>query len=490
MKITLKTTGKQSNIILFFDAENGLQVPAVWKDKNPELNAFLEKYIQHPSIKVEKPSVYLVTGPQLETILLCSYMEKGATDHAKYRLLGGQIGKKLGEFHSEKADMLFPASMDHPVVLQSSAIIEGMLLGKYKFNQFKSEDEDKDRKVLKELICVGPLEGERESIEKAVVFAESTNMVRDWGNMPGNEMTPTKFKEFSSAIAKESGLKAKSLDEKQMIAKKFGCLMGVSKGSDEPAFLNILEYKSGKKDAETIMLVGKGLTFDSGGISLKPGAGMEEMKFDMCGGAAVLGAMRMVGLLKPDVNVIGLIPASENMPNGKANKPGDILTAFNGKTVEVINTDAEGRLILADALAYGIQTYKPKKVIDIATLTGACMIALGSYHSGLMSNNQELSDDLQSLGNELDDTVWPLPITGEYNKQLESPYADLQNVGGREAGAITAALFLKNFVEETDWAHLDIAGTAWNVAHVPFHPAKGATGAGARLMAEYCLSRK
>ena len=248
--------------------------------------------------------------------------------------------------------------------------------------------------------------------------------------------------------------------------------------------------KARKKNVQPVVLVGKGITFDSGGISIKPSDKMDEMKFDMMGGAGVLGAMLALAQLKPKINVIGLIPASENLPGPSANKPGDVLTACNGTTVEVINTDAEGRLILADALAYGIKTFQPDAVIDMATLTGACMVALGSYHSGLLTNDAALKAQVQAAAEASGDPVWELPSSDVYFKQIEGSITDLKNTGGKDAGTITAGLFLKHFVGKTPWVHLDIAGTAWNVERIEYYPTKGATGTGVRLLTELAMNWK
>jgi leucyl aminopeptidase len=258
--------------------------------------------------------------------------------------------------------------------------------------------------------------------------------------------------------------------------------MGVAKGSRQPPKLILLEYRPVRKSSQTLAFVGKGITFDSGGISLKPGAAMDEMKFDMCGAAAVLGAMDGIGQLKPDVNVVGIVPACENLPDGQAVKPGDILKSYAGKHVEVLNTDAEGRLILGDALAYGIERYQPDAVVDLATLTGACVIALGHYATGAVSNHDALQQRLVDTGKACGDIVWPLPNFPEYGEALKGKYADLQNIAGREGGAITGGLFLKNFVGEVPWVHLDIAGTAWGVKNVGHVPNEGATGVGVCLL--------
>ena len=261
-------------------------------------------------------------------------------------------------------------------------------------------------------------------------------------------------------------------------------LLSVAAGSDQPAKLIVLEYKGGSKNDAPIALVGKGITFDTGGISLKPGAGMDEMKFDMCGAASVLGTFRTLLELDLSINVVGVIAASENMPNGNATKPGDIVTSMSGQTIEILNTDAEGRLVLCDALTY-TERFKPKTVIDIATLTGACVIALGNHASGLFSNRDELAQALLKAGQEANDRAWHMPLWDEYQKQLDSNFADMANIGGREAGSVTAACFLSRFAKKFAWAHLDIAGTAWKSGG-----AKGATGRPVPLLVQYLLNNQ
>jgi leucyl aminopeptidase len=271
------------------------------------------------------------------------------------------------------------------------------------------------------------------------------------------------------------------LEEKDMKELGMGSLLSVSAGSDEPAKLIVLEYKGGSKKDAPIALVGKGITFDTGGISLKPGPAMDEMKYDMCGAASVLGTFKTLLELKPSINVVGVIAASENMPSGGATKPGDIVTSMSGQTIEILNTDAEGRLVLCDALTY-TERFKPKVVIDIATLTGACVIALGNHASGLFSNNEELSAALLKAGQTANDRAWPMPLWDDYQKQLDSNFADIANIGGKEGGSITAACFLSRFTKKFAWAHLDVAGTAWVSGG-----AKGATGRPVPLLVQYIL---
>jgi leucyl aminopeptidase len=260
-----------------------------------------------------------------------------------------------------------------------------------------------------------------------------------------------------------------------------GMLLGVSKGSEEPAKLIVLEYRpAGAK--QTVALVGKGITFDSGGISLKPGKSMDEMKYDMCGSAAVLGAMSAVAQLKPKVNVIGVVATSENMPSGTAQRPGDIVTAYNGKRVEILNTDAEGRLVLGDALAYTVDKLKPDAIIDLATLTGACVVALGHYIAGAITNNEDLMRQLQSAAQRTGERVWELPNDPDYSEALKGAHGDLQNIADGGAGTIIGGIFLEHFVGDTPWVHLDIAGVAWGVKSIDYHPSKSATGFGVRLL--------
>jgi leucyl aminopeptidase len=285
------------------------------------------------------------------------------------------------------------------------------------------------------------------------------------------------------AMANEFGLSVDVLDETRMQQEGMGSLLSVSRGSDQPAQLIILKYtpaRSSAADGELLAFVGKGITFDSGGISLKPGENMELMKYDMTGGATVLGAMRAIAQLKPSVPVLGVVPCSENLPSGKATKPGDVVKAMTGKTIEVINTDAEGRLILADAIAYA-KKLGATKVIDMATLTGAVSIALGDVNTAVLGTDQELIDEIIAAGKEVGEKFWQLPLDKEYSKQIKSDIADIKNVGGRKAGAITAAAFLKEFADGLSWAHLDIAGTAWGDEAKPYR-SKGPTGVAVRTL--------
>ena len=325
----------------------------------------------------------------------------------------------------------------------------------------------------------------RKSIGHAKALIDGIALAKNLANRPGNICTPTHLAETAIKLAEDHPvLECKILEESDMEKLGMGSLLSVSQGSRQPAKLIQLTYRKNQKNNEKpIILVGKGVTFDSGGISLKPGAAMDEMKYDMGGAASVLGAMSTIAKIQPDIGVIGLIPATENLPDGNASKPGDIVKSMSGQTIEILNTDAEGRLILCDALTYA-QQFNPDVIIDIATLTGACVVALGSHATGLLSNDDQLSLNLAEAGEVAHDRVWRLPLWSEYQKQIESPFADLANVGGRSAGTITAACFLSRFVKNYRWAHLDVAGTAWNSG-----ANKGATGRPVALLTQYICSR-
>jgi len=322
----------------------------------------------------------------------------------------------------------------------------------------------------------------KKGIKTGQAIASGVSLARELGNLPGNICTPTYLANEAKKLARgQTALSVKVLEEKEMKALGMGSLLSVSAGSDQPAKLIVLEYKGGNKKTAPVALVGKAITFDTGGISLKPGANMDEMKFDMCGGASVLGTFKTLIELKPAINVVGIIAASENMPSGRATKPGDIVTSMSGQTIEILNTDAEGRLVLCDALTY-TERFKPKAVIDIATLTGACVVALGNHASGLFSNNEDLAQAILKAGQAAQDRAWQMPLWDDYQKQLDSNFADIANIGGPAGGSITAACFLSRFAKSFPWAHLDIAGTAWLSG-----AAKGATGRPVPLLVQYLL---
>ena len=321
------------------------------------------------------------------------------------------------------------------------------------------------------------------ALNQAVAVTHGIKLAKDLGNLPGNICTPTYLANQARAIAKKHKLKSTVLEEKDMQKLGMHSLLSVTRGSHQPAKLITLEYSGADKKQKPIVLVGKGITFDSGGISLKPGAEMDEMKYDMCGAASVLGAMQAIVEMGLKLNVVAVIPSCENMPGGSASKPGDIVTSMSGHTIEILNTDAEGRLILCDALTYAAR-FEPETVIDVATLTGACVIALGHVATGLFSNEDKLARELLDAGDYAHDRAWHMPLWEEYQQQLDSNFADMQNIGGRAAGSITAACFLSRFAKEYRWAHLDIAGTAWKSGKD-----KGATGRPVPLLTQYLINR-
>jgi len=381
-------------------------------------------------------------------------------------------------------------------------IAEGMADALYRFDQTKS-GESKPRKFKRaQLLCArAQLAAVKRGLREGQAVADGVNRARDYANLPGNLCTPSFLADEAVQLGKAHGIGVTVLDEAAMEKLKMGALLSVSRGSREEAKLIVMEYRgagdgktggdgdgksgdnTGDKKPGPVVLVGKGLTFDAGGISLKPAAAMDEMKFDMCGGAAVFGALQAAAELALPLDIIGLVPCSENLPDGAANKPGDIVTSMAGTTIEILNTDAEGRLILCDALTYA-ERFQPSAVVDIATLTGACAVALGAPASGLFSDSDALADALLAAGEASGDRAWRLPVWDDYAKQLKSNFADLANIGGRYAGAVTAACFLKHFTAKFDWAHLDIAGSAWKSG-----AAKGATGRPVPLLVEFLLGR-
>jgi leucyl aminopeptidase len=357
----------------------------------------------------------------------------------------------------------------------------------YRFERFKTENES-DRRALKRVTIAVERRKELTELERGVregkAIASGVELARELGNLPGNVCTPGYLADEARKLARRhKSVTAKVLELKDLEKLGMGAFLSVARGSREPAKLIVLEYRGAADSEKPVALVGKGVTFDSGGISIKPAQAMDEMKFDMCGAASVLGTLSAVAELELPLNVMGLVPATENLPDGNASKPGDIVQTMSGQTVEILNTDAEGRLILCDTLTYA-ERWEPQAVVDIATLTGACVVALGGPASGLLGNDQGLVDALLAAGRDTNDRAWQLPLWDEYQEQLKSNFADMANIGGREAGTITAACFLSRFTGKYRWAHLDIAGTAWKTGK-----AKGATGRPVPLLVEFLRAR-
>lgn len=356
----------------------------------------------------------------------------------------------------------------------------------YRFDQLKSKPDNNQSSLRRMVLYIDDrteLAACEESLQQGLAIAHGMSLAKDLGNLASNICTPTYLVKQAKDLAKAHKLKASVLEEKDMEKLGMGSLLAVARGSEQPAKLIVLEYHGSGKKENPIVLVGKGVTFDTGGISLKPAADMDEMKFDMSGAASVLGTLRAIAEINLPINVVGIIPATENMPSGKATKPGDVVTSMSGQTIEILNTDAEGRLILCDALTYA-ERYHPKVVIDIATLTGACVIALGNFTTGLLSNDDQLAEELLSAGEQTGDRAWRLPLWDEYQDLLKSNFADFANIGGRAAGTITGACFLSRFTKNYRWAHLDIAGTAWKSGKE-----KGSTGRPVPLLTQFLITQ-
>ena len=372
--------------------------------------------------------------------------------------------------------------------ISAQAIAEGTVLGLYTFSQYLSKKEDEPQKELEELTIVeqdaARLGALQSGIEKGMLLAESVSIARGLVNEPANVVNPAKMAEAATEVAAQAGLDITVLGREDMMEHRMGAMLAVTQGSANEPKLIVIEYRGDPDHPENnVALVGKGITFDSGGISIKSAAGMWEMKGDMSGGASVIGAMHAIATIKPKINVFGVVPAVENMPSGTAQRPGDIIRAMNGKTIEVDNTDAEGRLVLADAITYIRQVKGAKRVVDIATLTGAIVVALGHVASGVMGTSQTMVDTVLSASKVTGEKMWQLPMFDEYKRQNNSEYADVKNTGGRPAGSITAAFFISEFAGGVEWVHLDIAGT-FMADRVRGHEVKGATGVPTRTLVQ------
>lgn len=366
----------------------------------------------------------------------------------------------------------------------AQAIVEGAIMGNYKFVAYKSE---KKTSPVKKLIIIEDKIDKKfeQKVLNGKVIAESVNFCRDLVNHPSNYMTPSRMALQAAEIGRQTGMEVTILDRKEMEDQGMNALLAVAKGSNEPPKMIVLNYMGDKSGSDYIAFIGKGITFDSGGISLKPSEKMGDMKGDMAGGAAVLAAMRAIGKIKPKVNVIGIVPCTENMPSGHALKPGDVITAMSGKTIEIITTDAEGRLVLADAITYAIKS-GATRLIDLATLTGACVVALGNIASGVITNEPEWLKEVLAAAEQAGEKMWELPHYEEYAEQIKSDIADIKNSGGRMAGAITAGMFLAQFARSSAWVHIDIAGTS-DSDKTKGYNIKGGTGAGVRSLVQLAL---
>jgi leucyl aminopeptidase len=460
-----------------------------FKNDHPKLSKKLTLAMENGEFEAKLNQVIVLYTPDCSTAK--RHIAIGLGESKKYtadylRQATATAAKKCIELKLSSFAIEFMGE-EHLKSEDAQALAEGLVMGSYRFLNYKKQD-DKAYGGIKSVIATanGSISA---PLKYGMAVSAGVVLARDLGNHPSNIATPSYLADTAEAIGKKGGMKVTIYEREDFERLGFGGLGGVAQGSDVPPKFIIMEYMGGDKNAKTLGLVGKGLTFDSGGISIKPSAGMDEMKFDMLGGAAVLGIMDVVAETKPNLNIIAVIPSTENMNGGEAYKPGDILTAYNGKTIEILNTDAEGRLILADGLSYITDKYKLDGLVDFATLTGAVVVALGHRYSGLMTNDQKFADELLAVGEKTQDRVWQMPMDDEYAEDIKSTIADVKNTGtAREAGTIAAGAFLREFVKEgTAWCHVDIAGSGWLKKGRPYLP-DGPSGAGVRLIMELIRS--
>ncbi|MER2554649.1 MAG: leucyl aminopeptidase [Thauera sp.] len=495
MEFTIKTASpaKLKTGLLVLGAFAGGKLPALTAAADGAADGRIAHLVKRGDLDDKAGATLLLPelpGVHAERVLLVSLGKDDGFGDKPYRDALAAAAKTLAASPAKDAvvtlaDVELPGR-DAAWRLQQAARI--VADGAYRFDALKS---DKDRKAKKErgakkltLLLSSELGAELDTaVLQGHAIAAGMALAKDLGNLPGNLCTPTHLADTAEALGKQHKFEVEVLDRDDIEKLGMGSFLSVTRGSHQPPKFIVIHYKAGKARAKPIVLVGKGITFDSGGISLKPGAEMDEMKFDMCGAASVLGTFKAVAQMGLPINLVGLIPATENMPGGAATKPGDVVTSMSGQTIEVLNTDAEGRLVLCDALTYA-ERFKPECVVDIATLTGACVVALGKIPSGLLANDDELAAELIRRGTESGDRVWQLPLWDEYQDLLKSNFADMGNIGGRYAGTITAACFLSRFAKAYKWAHLDIAGTAWLSGD-----AKGATGRPVPLLVAFLIAR-
>jgi leucyl aminopeptidase len=478
-------------VVLGFYQKRKLTPSALALDE--KLDGLLQKLLKRDDID-GKPGDVLslahVPGGAIDRIVLVGLGKKEELKPGSYRKALAAAAKALKESNAKQVvSLLHEAEVAGRDVgwniRQCVEILEAAL---YRFTQLKSENENHKPRLAKLHFLVDgdeALATAKRAIRQGQAIANGMNLAKELANLPGNLCTPTYLAEQAEKLGKrhKHTLKVKVLEEKDLEELGMGAFLSVSRGSEQPAKFIVMEYSGASSKDKPYVLIGKGLTFDAGGISIKPAANMDEMKYDMCGGAGVIGTLTAAADLELPLNVIGLVPASENLPSGRANKPGDIVKSLAGISIEILNTDAEGRLLLCDALAYA-KRYEPAAVIDVATLTGACVVALGRHPSGLWSNNEDLAQAVLAAGEESFDRVWRMPLWEEYQEQLKSNFADVANIGGPDGGSVTAACFLSRFAKEFPWAHVDIAGTAWKTG-----AEKGATGRPVPLLVQYLLDQ-
>lgn len=451
---------------------------AIYKDINDSLNGLLEDILRRREFEGKEDQTYLIhTQGRIrpERIILTGLGKRGELNKEKVRRAGGRSFSLLKNLKINNAAL--STRYLNSAGLSPDSFLEGGLLSLYKFQRYKKEEEDKLNRFI---ILSSPSQETTDSLRWTEMVIESANFVKDMVNTPANDMTPSELARIALSLSGER-VSVRVLEREDAEKEGMGAYLAVAKGSSEPPKFIILNYK-GSEDMPVVM-IGKSITFDSGGISIKPSEGMEKMKYDMAGGAVVLGLIKLASEAMLPLNIIGILPATENLPGGYATRPGDIVRTCTGKTVEIINTDAEGRLILADAIGFA-KRFNPQVIIDIATLTGACSIALGNEAAAMMGNDLKLMERLKIIGDETYERVWHMPLFDEYGEYLKSDFADIKNSGGRIGSLVTAAYFIKEFVGETPWVHIDIAGTAWTEKDKAYMT-KGATAFGLRLLSNF-----
>jgi leucyl aminopeptidase len=425
-------------------------------------------------------------GP-MKKIMLMGLGKKDKFNNEIARIVSAKAAVKAREMEISEFSILPFSNLDEGLI---EAISEGIALSLYSFNRYKTNDKGEESKVKQVRILINDDKNKIQPIiDRTCLLVEAVNLARDLSNLPPNDCSPSQLASIAVSVGTKYGLKTRIVERYEMESMGLNGIVSVGKGSQNPPKLIILEYHGSTGDQRPYLLVGKGVTFDTGGISLKDSDKMDEMKFDKSGGCNVVAIMKAVASLKLPINVVGIIPSVENMPSSTSYRPGDIIKMYNGKTVEVLNTDAEGRLILADALSFGIASYNPKAVIDLATLTGACIIALGTNVAAVIGTNKKFIDELHKVSDRTSEKIWELPLYEEFNEQIKSSIADIKNIGGRPGGAITAAAFLSNFTNDIPWIHIDIAGTAWTQEGTyerSYNP-KGATGFGVRTIVKLLM---
>lgn len=467
------------------------RVPSALRALDRALDGLVASYLRAGDLSGKAGEVVSVPTTRVAAgrVIFVGLGEIGEVDREVLRCAAGSAVGALARAKAKRAALLAPALRRLGPADVAQALGEGLILGSYRFDKYKTNNErPPDLESCQLVLSDGrQTAAARRGARAAEIVAESANIARDLSNEPGSVHTPAWLAERATELGRELDLKVTILAEAELRKEKMGAILAVGRGSANPPRLIVLEYAPrGARKRPAIALVGKGITFDTGGISIKPAAAMNEMKHDMSGGAAVLGAMRAIALLGLPLHVVGIVAAAQNMPDGAAYMPGDVVTTASGKTIEVLNTDAEGRIVLADALHYAGR-YSPAAVIDLATLTGACVVALGSACCGVMGNDERLIDKVRAAGERTHERAWPLPLWDEHKKQVKGVVGDVKNTAGREAGSSTAGAFLSHFVGDAPWAHLDIAGTAWTNKNEPYC-VQGATGFGVRLLVDLLQS--